>query len=171
MWAAYIADMWNLENDHPEVWKMFCEGQFSVQQSEIPFTARGRDHAGEQVNKVLKTRGGLKGITTNENSRLRHLLIAPLLSSITSEVMEKGDKQSYTALKHHQLGDAYNNRFNGKMSSLLQFPEERNLSIGAIDYQPIRNIVTGQVFPEDICRDVINCETKSKHCMNILLKA
>ena len=67
------------------------------------------------------------------------------------QVMEKGNKQSYTALKHHQLGDAYNNRFNGKISSLLQFLQECNLSIGATDYQPIQNIVTGQVFPEDIC--------------------
>ena len=55
MWAVYIADMVKLESEDPEVWSSFMEGNFSCQKTGIPGTAIGRDHAGEQVNKILKT--------------------------------------------------------------------------------------------------------------------
>ena len=74
MWAVYIADMRSLETSSPEVWRAFMDGDFSIQKSDIPATAIGRDHAGEQQNKVIKNRGGVTGITCNENSRTRHFL-------------------------------------------------------------------------------------------------
>ena len=70
MWTVYIADMRSLDTSSPEVWEAFMDGDFSVQMSEIP--AIGRDNTGEQQNKVIKNRGGITGITCNENSRTRH---------------------------------------------------------------------------------------------------
>lgn len=90
MWAVYLADMVQLEKDEPDIWKSFMEGNFSCQKSDIQGTAIGRDHAGEQVNKVLKTRGGITGITRNENSRTRHFLLAPVLQSISDEMLKLG---------------------------------------------------------------------------------
>ena len=55
MWAVYLADMVQLEKDEPDIWKSFMEGNFSCQKYDIQGTAIGRDHAGEQVNNVLKT--------------------------------------------------------------------------------------------------------------------
>ena len=69
MWAVYIADMTKLQTEDPEVSDSFMQQNFSCQKSEIPGTAFSRDHGGEQMNKVLKTRGGITGITRNENSR------------------------------------------------------------------------------------------------------
>ena len=78
MWAMYISDMKKLERDNPDVWQTFMKGDFSCQKSKIGGTAIGRDHAGEQVNKILKTRGVITGITRNENSYKRYFLIGPV---------------------------------------------------------------------------------------------
>ena len=78
------------------------EGNFSCQKTGIPGTAIGRDHAGEQVNKILKTRGGLTGITRNENSRTRHFLLAPVLQSISDEMLKlDGAGPSKMPTVHH----------------------------------------------------------------------
>ena len=63
---VYLADMVALKNNDVEIWNYFKEGNFCVQKSRIPFVAVGRDHAGEQENKVLKIQGGLQGITMPE---------------------------------------------------------------------------------------------------------
>ena len=64
------------------------KGDFSFQKSKIGGAAIGRDHAGEQVNKILKTRGVITGITRNENSCNRHFLIGPALEAIAEKMME-----------------------------------------------------------------------------------
>ena len=79
MLPVYVAEMRRLrEND--EITCNALVNVFSCQKSNIPGTAIGRDHCGEQENKRLKTRGGLTGISRNENSRTRQLLVAPVLS-------------------------------------------------------------------------------------------
>ena len=55
--------MIKLEEEDPEIWNSFMRGNFSCQKTVISGTAISRDHDGEQINKILKTRGGLTGIT------------------------------------------------------------------------------------------------------------
>ena len=83
---------------------VFMRGNFSCQKSNIPGTTIGRDHAGEQGNKIIKNRGDITGITQNENSITRHFLAAPILSSVSKEMMEIGGANiSKASSKHHQL--------------------------------------------------------------------
>ena len=42
------------------------------------------DHTGEQQNEILKVSGGLRGITTNANSRNRLFAAAPILRALCS---------------------------------------------------------------------------------------
>ena len=70
--ATYIADMRHLEFDDKETWKYFMEGNFCCQKNEIPFTAIGRDHCGEQQNKILKGRGGVSIIKCKQYKALFH---------------------------------------------------------------------------------------------------
>ena len=105
--AAYLADMYNLrESDNVEdqkVWKAFENGDFSCQKTNIPGTAIGRDHCGEQENKKIKNRGGITGITMNENSRTRYFLAAPVLASLTDQMFNLGGHiGKRSAGKHHQ---------------------------------------------------------------------
>ena len=71
--------MHGLKSTAPQVWDAFKKGGFVVQKSDIPFTAIGVDHAGEQVNKILKINGGLVGISHNVNARDRFFLTAPFI--------------------------------------------------------------------------------------------
>ena len=48
---AYIANMHDLEVSSPEEWKAVEDGNFTVQGSNVPFTAIGIDHAQEYGNK------------------------------------------------------------------------------------------------------------------------
>ena len=62
---VYIANMRALESDEPEIWNAMRNGQLSVQKRKIPFTSIGVDHAGEQINKLIKVDGGLTGMSSN----------------------------------------------------------------------------------------------------------
>ena len=103
MWAVYIADMIKLETDEPDVWETFMQGNFSCQKNKIPGTALGRDHAGEQVNKILKICGGITAKTSKENSCNRHFLVAPILESISEEMLKAGGGSYLETKTHHEL--------------------------------------------------------------------
>ena len=75
-------------------------GDSSCQKSNVPGTAIGQNHAGEQENKIIKNRGDITGITRNENTRTRHFLAAAVLSSISKEIMEIGEAISQEHLRN-----------------------------------------------------------------------
>ena len=81
---VYLAEMRDLKRTDPGIWEAFSKGEFSVQKTPIPYTALGMDHAGEQVNEVIKIEGGLTGVSRNENARTRYFLTAPIISKIAS---------------------------------------------------------------------------------------
>ena len=87
--ATYIADMHHLESNDKETWNFFKDRNFCCQNNDIPFTALGRDHCGEQENKVLKGRGGVAGQSSNSNSTNWYFMTAPILAQIFSD-MERG---------------------------------------------------------------------------------
>ena len=95
--------MHGLKSTAPQVWDAFKKGGFVVHKSDIPFTAIGVDHSGEQVNKILKISGGLVGISHNVNARDRFFLTAPYIAEITKEMKIAGDVADNSRKKHHQL--------------------------------------------------------------------
>ena len=115
LWSAiYIADMRYLKQNDPVTWKYFMEGNFYCQKSNIPFTAIGRDHCGEQENKVLKGRGGVSGQSSNTNSTNRYFMIALVLSQIYSEMLKAGGESTISSKHHHKLNTAFT--FTNKIS-------------------------------------------------------
>ena len=90
-----------LQTSDPDIREHFLSGEFSVQKTQTSFTAIGRDHAGEQVNRELKTRG-ITGITRNANSRTRQILIAPILVDISNQMMNRGNAANFSSTKYHQ---------------------------------------------------------------------
>ena len=147
--AVYLADMYHLRDsedmEDQKVWQAFSKGDFSCQKSEIPGTAIGRDHCGEQENKKIKNRGGIKGITMNQNSRTRHFLAAPVLASITDQMFDLGGRivKTSSKRKHHQLNDSYIKRQNEAVNALMPILEE-HVSFSELS-SPLINIVTGQI--------------------------
>ena len=57
---VYLSQMYQLRNDDPIIWNRFVEGEFSVNKSNVPFSAIGADHALEQENRAVKVLGGIK---------------------------------------------------------------------------------------------------------------
>ena len=64
---------------------------------------------------------------------------------------------SSTHLKHHQFTKVYTERQNKKVITFLEVMDAHNINFDS-DQCLIRNLVTDQVFPENVCNDVVNCE-------------
>ena len=89
MWTVYIADMRFLKTSLPEVWPSWME---ILAYKSLKYLQQQLDGTmpREQQNKVIKNRGGITGITYNENSQTQHFLIAPVLSAIAEEMQQLG---------------------------------------------------------------------------------
>ena len=48
----------------------------------MPFTSIGSDHALEQNNRMMKTIGGIVGLTQNQSPLNRYFMIAPVLNQL-----------------------------------------------------------------------------------------
>ena len=65
------------------------EQNFSIINSKIPSGGTVTVHSLEQENKVMKVSAGLIGLTQNQEVLNRFCLIAPILSSLTYNHLEK----------------------------------------------------------------------------------
>ena len=118
------------------------------------------------MNKILKIRGGISGITCKENSRNRHFLVAPILESISEEMPKAGGGSYLETKTHHELKPSHTNRQNINVSSLLEVFDNHNLTFASDDDIQMRNIITGQVFTDEVFRGMINCEDTGKAMYN-----
>jgi len=75
----YLAKMYSLQVSDPDVCEQFCNRNFCVKKTEMPFCSLGVDHALEHEKKRLKVLGGLKDITRNLGVLQRFFLIDPEL--------------------------------------------------------------------------------------------
>ena len=82
MFPYYIKTQFALDGKDPYKWKCLSEGQFSIVKSRLSLVGIGVDHAGEQENKLLKVRGGLRGIAANVNARNRFFATTPILRGL-----------------------------------------------------------------------------------------
>ena len=106
----------------------------------------GRYHCGEQENRKIKNRGGIKGIEMNRHSRTRHsFLAAPVLASITDQIFDLRGHITRSSKKHHQLNNAYIRRQNEVVNSL---------SFSKIS-SPFMNIATGHIYSDQITEDML----------------
>ncbi|PIK35185.1 hypothetical protein BSL78_27992 [Apostichopus japonicus] len=104
LWHRYIADMYDLRNNHPNTWKELEAGKISVTKNKIPFVSVGADHACEHLNKQMKVRAGLIGISNNANARQRFFMAAPELSCLSKEFKSQFDTEVGKAKEYHDLG-------------------------------------------------------------------
>jgi len=94
MVPLYLAEMYSLKESDPDVWTEFSQGHFCVKKSQVPFCSIGVDHALEHVNRSMKVKGGLSGITQKPAALLRFFLIAPELARLSEEVMQMAGMSS-----------------------------------------------------------------------------
>ena len=63
--SCLFSTMYELKDKDKNIWALLDAGEFSVNNSGIPFTAIGSDHDIEQENRALKVIGGIKGIANS----------------------------------------------------------------------------------------------------------
>ena len=99
----YFSCMQDTERKYPDIWEQFMNGNFCVTKNEIPFTSIAPDHALEQEKMRLKVRGGIIGITQNDNASKRFFLIAPELKRMCMKFEESVGIQSKPSKMQHEI--------------------------------------------------------------------
>ena len=94
-------------------------------------------------------------------------LAAPILASLTDQMLHFGGHIGKSAGKHHQLNNAYIRRQSGNVKSLLPVLQG-HLSFSAVS-SPFTNIITGQIYSEKITEDLLSFEKMTLLTNNLLM--
>ena len=127
--------------------------QASVAMNTIPFCAIGPDHAMEHVNKLMKIRGGLKGLTQQPAAMARWFLVAPGLSGLATRAEHMVWVQRASSSHHHDLSDAITNSFNENVQKLKDVLKVSDPF--ATEERHLVNIITKAVMPDYIKEGVL----------------
>ena len=104
MIPGYLAEMEKLAETDPLLLEEFEKGNWVVNKNQVvPFCAVGTDTALENVNRSLKVRGGLVGITLNPSARNKFFLVSPHMAKLAEEAELLYSKPKPTKTKHHKL--------------------------------------------------------------------
>ena len=114
----YLAQMVELKDHHPETWA-FLQANFSVNKSNVPFSAIGADHALEQENRAMKVMGGIKGIANKASTIEKHFLDLPETNNIIDCFNEQFGFQRNVRDEHYQLTGGTNYRVINNATRLM----------------------------------------------------
>ena len=151
MVPLYLAQMHRLKID--DIHHEFTQGNFCVNKNEIPFCAIGPDHAIEHINKLMKSRGGLKGLTQQPAAMARWFLVAPELSRLATQAEHMVGVQRASSPHHHDLSDAITKRYNENVQKLKDVLKVSDPF--ATEERHLVNIITKAVMPDDIKEGVL----------------
>ena len=152
----YLATMTELEIKDNQSWNYLKEN-FSINKSDIPFSAIGSDHGMEQENKAMKVTGGITGLTQKQSALNRFWLVAPVLSSLSEEFCRNNQVKTQNRKQHYQLAGSTNKRISANVNKLLDV-----IDVFEIDFQSndsVYNVVSKAVLPEDASSELLRHET------------
>ena len=154
MVPLYLAQMHRLKIDDPDIHHEFMQGNVCVNKNEIPFCAIGLDHAIENVNKLMKIRGGLKDLTQQPAAMARWYLVAPELSRLAGTQAEHMvGVQRTSSSHHHDLSDVVTSRYNENVQKLKDVLKVSDPF--ATEERHLVNIITKAVMPDYIKEAVL----------------
>ncbi|XP_028412052.1 uncharacterized protein LOC114534781 [Dendronephthya gigantea] len=156
MIPIYLAEMENLPESAPEIYKEFAEGNWVVNKNRhIPFCGLGADHALEHINRSMKVSGGLVGITLNPSARTKFFMIAPELARLAEEAKKMaGRAKTRGGAKHHALTAAGLSREEKNITKLLNTIEGFTNPFTE-QGDKLFNLVTKVVASEKVKKDLI----------------
>ena len=154
MVPLYLGQMHRLKIDDLDIHHEFMQGNFCANKNEIPFCAIGLDHAIEHVNKLMKIRGGLKGLTQQPAAMARWFLVAPKLSRLTGTQAEyMVEVRRTSSSHHHDLSDLVTSRYNENVQKLKDVFKVSDPF--ATEERHLVNIITKAVMPDYIKEGVL----------------
>jgi len=120
---VHVRDMLALQSKHPEIYREFQSGKFTVQKTANAFPAIPLDQVHEQNNELIKGDGGALGLTMKPSALLRWMVSGPELARLVKE-FENSDEDQHTQLLHHEQSHASQTRFKNHVSTLVSTIEE-----------------------------------------------
>ena len=146
---VYLSQLYQLRNDGPTIWDRFVEGEFSVNKSNVPFSAIGADHALEQENRVVKVLGGIKGIANSQQFCASFLL---------------EDSDARKREQHYQLIGSKNSRLSTNVNKLLDVFNTQGITFEESD--EVYNVLTKKVLATDVAEAFLSMRGagNAKYC-------
>lgn len=107
---VHVRDMVQLETKHPAVYAEYLQGNFTVQKSYHKFSLIAKDQSHEQMNKVLKGKGGASDLYDDTDAIALYMLAGPDCVRIIEE-FERLHKIPTTSTCHHEEAASLQSRF------------------------------------------------------------
>ena len=157
MMPVHLTHLYGLQESDRDTWN-FLKENFTCDKTLVRFTAIGVDHALEQVNKELKTIGGIKGMSNEEIDKF--CLIAPTKRALITQFadafnLRRGKTVSKTEVHHEETGSHrtfHNNSVKSFSAGLLEFLDTKDLLHSDSCY----NIMTHSILVND--SDILEIE-------------
>lgn len=96
---VHLRDMTEISKTHPDIYKEFSTGHFTVQKRKRIFSSIPIDQAHEQHNALVKGDGGAVGLTDNPSALQRWMIAGPEIARVIAEFEPSENKQVDTC--HH----------------------------------------------------------------------
>ena len=154
---VYLSQKYQLRNDDPTIWNRFVEGEFSVNKSNVPFSAIGADHALEQKNRAVKVLGGIKGIANCQKLLDEYYLTAAEMSNIAEQFCNLFLLEDSCARKreqHYELIRSKKSRLSTNVNKLLDVFNTQGTTFEESD--EVYNVLTKKVLATDLAETFLS---------------
>ena len=122
---VHLRDMVELPKKHPDIYRQFCNGHFTVQKTKRVFSAIPIDQAHEQNNACVKGDGGAVGLTDDPSALRRWMVAGPEIARMIDEfenlVLHWNEREETC---HHDQTVSVQASFAQYVSSLVRVIEE-----------------------------------------------
>lgn len=173
-WSAlYLQDILDLDKTHPEVYREFKEGKFTVKQTDTPLTSIATDQGLETTgNRSKKNASGIIGSTRQTKFVTRWELVHPeelAMFNLFRKITEINN-DNYEYKNHHESGVSYTTQTEQIMQKMIKFAKEHSNPFAA-GSQPLNNIFTQELVSADVQNRLINIfETGIENYRNFFME-
>ncbi len=119
---VHLRDMSLLSKSHPDIYREFNAGHFTVQKTKRVFSAMPIDQAHEQNNAHVKGDGGAVGLTDNPSALRRWMIAGPEIARVIGQFEVQKNRKVDT--RHHDQTPAVQASFARDVNSLVSVIEE-----------------------------------------------
>ena len=151
-----------MKTNHPNTWRELNTGNISVTKNKIPFVSIGADHACKHLNKLMKSRAGLIGISNNANARQRFFMATPELTCLSKEFKTQFDLEAGKAMEHHDVGTTAIKREHDTISKI----KGAILSHGnpfATEGHQLYNLITNAYILDEYVPQILNIDVTGQN--------
>ncbi len=160
MAPVYLSEMFALEEQDPELWEYFKQGNFSVNKTRIPFSAIGADHGIEHENRTMKVMGGIKRITNTKEALYRFALVSPEMNLVVRSLCKIYGLESKSRDEHYQLSGSASEVLTENVHKLSETFQK--LSVSFENSDSVMNLFTKAVLPEKSEKDVLDSDKEGE---------